>query len=254
MRERISDAVILLAGAGSRLRQIQDGRPKPLINLLGRPLIAYVLDALAKAGVRSLKAVVGFQGDAIAAELIRLVPSPIELQVITNPDWQKQNGISLLAAAPYMKGPFLLLMGDHLFDQSIVDVLLEKAVAGELSLAVDRKLQSIFDMEDAMKVQTDGDRLTNVGKKLSAYDAIDTGLFVCPLEIFDYLNRSMQGGDCSLADGVRAMAAAGKARAIDIGDAWWQDVDTPEMYSSAERHLQNRGLVSGAFFPPGYQR
>jgi NDP-sugar pyrophosphorylase family protein len=76
---------------------------------------------------------------------------------------------------------------------------------------------------------------------LPNYDAIDTGLFVCPHEIFQYLERAKQNGDCSLADGVRLMADDGKTRAIDIGGAWWQDVDTLEMRAHAEENL--RGLA-----------
>ena len=33
------------------------------------------------------------------------------------------------------------------------------------------------------------------------------------------------------------MAEEGNARAIDIGDAWWQDVDTPEMLEQAEQQI-----------------
>ena len=36
------------------------------------------------------------------------------------------------------------------------------------------------------------------------------------------------------------MASEGKARAIEIGNAWWQDIDTPEMLTQAERHLRAR--------------
>jgi len=48
------------------------------------------------------------------------------------------------------------------------------------------------------------------------------------------LRRVLKDGDCSLADGVRLMAEEGNALAVDIGDAWWQDVDTPEMLQRAE--------------------
>ena len=36
------------------------------------------------------------------------------------------------------------------------------------------------------------------------------------------------------------MASEGKARAVDIGDAWWQDIDTPAMLACAEKHLRSR--------------
>src|SRR5260370_34729047 len=90
-----------------------------------------------------------------------------------------------------------------------------------------------------MKVKTKGDRVVAIGKDLQDYDAIDTGLFVCPPEIFKYLEQAKRDGDCSLADGVRAMAADGKVRATDIGDAWWQDIDTPEMLAQAEKVVRD---------------
>ena len=36
------------------------------------------------------------------------------------------------------------------------------------------------------------------------------------------------------------MAADDKVRAIDIGTAWWQDVDTPQMLKYAERQMSER--------------
>ena len=49
--------------------------------------------------------------------------------------------------------------------------------------------------------------------------------------------------DCSLADGVRLMARDDKVRAIDIGDGWWQDVDTRQMLQHAERQMA-KGMQS----------
>ena len=236
----ISDAVILMAGSGSRLRGSDETFLKPFVPVLGRPLICYTIDALIHAGIKKASFVVGYQSARMIEEVKQLIPSKIEPCFIENRDWQKQNGVSLLTAANQVTSPFLLTMSDHLFDRSIVDLLVRDAVLDQLNVAIDRKLNSIFDIDDAMKVQTRGDRILQIGKDLTRYDAIDTGLFVCPLKIFDYLERVKRDGDCSLADGVRSMASEGKARAVDIGNAWWQDIDTPAMLACAETQLRSR--------------
>ncbi|MGB8450088.1 MAG: NTP transferase domain-containing protein, partial [Nitrososphaeraceae archaeon] len=221
-----------MAGEGSRLRGSDNTFLKPFVPLLGRPLISYTLDALIRAGIKTVDFVVGYESARMIEQVNQFLPSDLSASFIENRDWQKHNGISLLAAAGHLSKPFLLTMSDHLFDGAMVDRLLDSSEPGFLNIAVDRKLDSIFDLEDAMKVQTCGDRITGIGKNLRHYDAIDTGLFVCPVEIFDYLERAKSGSgrsDYSLADGVRLMAGDDRVRTIDIGDAWWQDVDTPEM-------------------------
>lgn len=236
----ITDAVILMAGNGSRLRASGELLPKPLVPILGRPLISYVIDGLRKVGVRNLHAIVRANADAFVAALRALVPPPMRLVPIPNPDPQKQNGISALCAAGKVCEPFFLLMGDHLFDVSVLELLVARSECNELNLAVDRKIETVFDLADAMKVQTRDERVVAIGKNLGTYDAIDTGVFLCPNELFDYLRRARHGGDCSLADGIRLMAGEGKVGAIDIGEDWWQDVDTLAMRSRAEEELGKR--------------
>src|SRR6266576_1274016 len=236
----VSEAMILMAGSGSRLRGSDKTFLKPLVPVLGRPLICYTIDALVHAGIKKANFIVGYQRGRIIAAVKPLIPSELEPCFIENAEWQKQNGISLLAAVNDLTSPFLLSMSDHLLDQSIVGLLLRNAVLDQLNLALDRKLDSIFDIDDAMKVQTQEDRILKIGKDLTVYDGIDTGLFVCPLDIFDYLERVKRNGDCRLAEGVRLMASEDKARAVDIGNAWWQDIDTPAMLACAETQLRSR--------------
>jgi choline kinase len=244
----VSEAVILMAGEGSRLRQGSDKTfLKPFILVLGRPLISYILDALSRDDIKTVHFVVGYESERMIAQVKQLIPSGVNASFIENRDWRKQNGISILAAAGHVGAPFLLTMSDHLFDDAMVDQLVNNFDPGLLNLAVDRKLDSIFDLHDAMKVQTRGNRVTRIGKDLRDYDAIDTGLFVCPLEIFDYLKRAKSDNsenDCSLADAVRLMAGDDKVRAIDIGESWWQDVDTPRMLQRAEEDMTRRVLRS----------
>ena len=236
----IREAVILMAGEGSRLRGPDKTLLKPFVAVAGRPLIWYTLAALVHAGIRSLNFVVGYERRRMIAQVKPLIPSGLNTSFIENREWQKQNGISLLAAADCVGRPFLLAMSDHLFDGTIVDLLCRSFRSEYLNIAVDRKLNSVFDLGDAMKVRTQGDSIIAIGKDLRDYDAIDIGLFVCPLEVFDYLERAKSGGqgDCSLADGVRLMAGDNKVRAKDIGEAWWQDVDTPQMLQHAERQMR----------------
>ena len=231
----VTDAVILMAGAGSRLRGSTEMMAKPLIPIAGRPLISYAIDSFEKLGVKTLHAVVGPNGDELAAAVAPLLPAPMRFDPISNPNWQKQNGVSLLTAAGKVRSPFFLAMGDHLFEPAILDRLIAHADFDQLNLAIDRKIDSIFDLEDAMKVATEDTLIVAIGKQLETYDAIDTGIFLCPEIIFAYLRRALKNDDCSLADGVRMMAAERKVRAIDIGEAWWQDVDTPEMLARAEQ-------------------
>jgi 1L-myo-inositol 1-phosphate cytidylyltransferase len=239
----IREAIILMAGEGSRLRGSDKAFLKPFVPVCGRPLISYILDALIHAGIGTANFVVGYESKRMTDQVRELIPSELDAAFIENRDWQKQNGISLLTAADRVARPFLLTMSDHLFDNAIVDRLLDSFNSDFLGVAVDRKLDSIFDLDDAMKVRTQANRVTEIGKGLRDYDAIDIGLFVCPLEIFNYLERAKSGSrqnDCSLADGVRLMASDKKVRAIDIGEHWWQDVDTPQMLQHAERQMAKR--------------
>ncbi len=243
----MTDAVILMAGVGSRLGS--NALAKPLVPIGGRPLITYVFEALEKAGVRTIHAILGATAEPLTAELRPLLPAGVQLNPIFNPDWQKQNGVSVLCAEPHVRQPFFLTMGDHLFEFALLEALLAEPNRDGVSLAVDRKIESVFDLDDATKVQTDGDHIVAIGKTLADYDAIDTGVFLCSPALFAYLQRARRADDCSLSDGIRLMAVDKRVRAVDIGAAWWQDVDTPEMLEQAERESARLGREPGRTRP-----
>src|SRR5205823_1575853 len=138
----ISDAVILMAGSGSRLRGSDQTFLKPFVPVLGRPLICYTIDALIRAGLKKASFIVGYQSVRMIEAVKQLIPSEIEPRFIENRDWQKQNGISLLAMADYVTKPFLMTMSDHVFDQVIVDLLIDSSDPELLNVALDRKLDT----------------------------------------------------------------------------------------------------------------
>ena len=233
-------AVILAAGQGQRLSP--EGYLKPLTPLLGITLLERVVLACRDAGVGECIVVLGYGKESIGERLEELADrAGITVQGVENPHWKEGNGTSALAARPYIGGPFLLTMCDHVFDPAILERL---ANAGsekvECLLAVDYRTEGLFRLDDATKVQLANGAIAAIGKDLQSYTAIDTGLFFCQTKVFDALQQSRAAGEGSLSSGWRRLIPRRTFRALDIGDAFWVDVDTPDSLRYAECILRSR--------------
>jgi choline kinase len=167
------------------------------------------------------------------------VPAGAEVRFLYNPDWRLENGVSVLTARRVLRDRrFALLMGDHLFDASVLARLLRTPVhPGESLLAVDSSQADPEIAAEATKVQLSGGRITAIGKNLARYDALDTGLFVCDPALFRALDRAVEDGDTTLSAGIRRLASRGVMRAVDVAGAAWFDIDTTGDLEIAESQL-----------------
>ena len=232
---RVNQCLILAAGNGSRLIAASGGSPKPLVQLHGKSLLEHVILGAHEAGIDNFVIVVGYGAQAMRRWLAERWLGGVSITVVDNFEYHKANGVSVLKARDLIRDPFLLLMADHIFESRTARALLEEPLApGEVILAVDPKLDRIFDLDDATKVRRDGDHIVDIGKDIEDYDAYDTGMFLCSPAIFDTLESVKKEGNCSLSDGMRMLGGEGRLRAFDIEDAVWQDVDTPEALAYAE--------------------
>lgn len=237
----IRQAVILAAGLGSRLRAT-DTLPKPLTPVCGVPLLKRTVLTLGRGGIREAVVVVGFARKLVESVLVAdedIAALGIALRFIENPDYTLGNGVSVLAAEGQIADGFVLSMADHVYDQALVELACRSDLTeADLYLCVDRRVSEIYDIDDATKVRTHGDLIVDIGKHLAVYDCIDCGVFAVTPALLDVLREARaQRGDCSLSDGVRALAAIRRARVVDIGTAFWQDVDTLEALARAESIL-----------------
>ena len=229
-------ALILAAGNGSRIAARSGEGPKPLVMLNGRPLLEHVMSNVRQAGIERFVIVVGYRGQAIKGWYENHPLPGVQVTWIENPDFRKDNGISVLCAKQVIQENFLLLMADHIFEAETATSLLREPVGkDEVILAVDKNLGSIFDLDDATKVKLEQDRIVEIGKWLRSYNALDTGMFLCSPALFNWLEKAEANGNCSLSDGLQLMAADRKFRGFDIGAAQWQDVDTPAALDYAQQ-------------------
>jgi choline kinase len=250
----VRECLILAAGNGTRMRSISGARPKPLMEFRGKPMLEQIIRKASRAGIERFTITVGYRSDLIRQWFAQSRLDHIPVRFVENPDYHKQNGISTLKAKDAIEGNFLLLMADHIFEARTARQLMDQPLAsGEVILAVDSNVNRIFDLDDATKVRRDGAHIVDIGKEIPDYDAIDTGMFLCTPALFNTLESVVTNGDCSLSDGMRRLAAQRRFRAFEIGDADWQDVDTPEALAHAEHVFEiptcdlypHRGLESG---------
>jgi choline kinase len=221
-------ALILAAGNGSRLAARSGELPKPLVPLYGKPLLEHVVTGALEAGIERFVIVVGYRGRMIQEWYKSHQFKGTEVTFVENPDYRKDNGVSVLCAKDLIHESFLLLMSDHVFDPATAAALLRQPLGEhEALLAVDRNIDAVFDLDDATKVRLDDDHIVEIGKNLKRYDALDTGMFHCQPSLFPWLESAMTNGNCSLSEGLRLMAQSRVFRGFDIGDRFWQDVDTP---------------------------
>ena len=201
------NCLILAAGVGSRLRD--HSQSKPLALLSGRPLIEHAIERAIAGGVTAFTIVTGYCAVPLEAFLSRLAADiGVSIRCVRIADWERPNGHSALAGAAAIADDFLLLMSDHLFDPIIVSRVLAagRGKAG-IVLAVDRDVAGPFlDLDDATKVETDGNRIVRIGKTLARFDAIDTGIFLAGPELFEAIRAAIAAGaDGSLlAPGTRS--------------------------------------------------
>lgn len=244
--------IILAAGRGSRLDPDEDY--KLLVEIDGVPLLERHLRNFDRLGVERVTVVTGYRHAPLDAAIRGWSSeTDIGLSVAVNPAFDAGNGLSVLAGVDQAERdgavpsavPFWLTMSDHLFEPTLFDDLAASLETGETDLAgllvVDRDLDGIYDLDDANTLRTGGDgELEAIGKDLETFDTVDAGLFWCDTGVVDALDdERRERGDCSTSDAVSTLARRGRFGWWDLGDADWQDVDTPGARERAEELARN---------------
>lgn len=234
-------ACILAAGIGQRLRPLTDDKPKALVEVDGKSFLDRLVSQLASVGVTELIVATGWRQDAVERALARC---EIPWKLRRNEQFDStQNSVSLYACADaLMEGgaqDVFKLDGDVIVDVEVFRRMIDKhrATKADLIAAIDPHLNQPLGAEE-MKVTVESDRITAFGKHLdpksSAGESIGVELISARglSSIVDALGALVTSGvtDLYYEDVYDRLIRSHMldARAVDVGDLPWTEVDTAD--------------------------
>lgn len=236
----LSEAVVLAGGEGTRLRPLTRNRPKPMVPAANRPVIEYVLDALASADVERAVVVVGYRGDRIQDHLGEsyrgLTLSYVQQKA------QLGSGHALQQAREAVESPFLVVNGDNVVDTRMIRGTVEHFQASDAEACV-AVAPSDTPEEYGAVLTENGTVATIIEHPADAAGyRINAGVYAFTNEIFDALERTdTRAGELYVTDAL--VDLPGEVLAADVTGVWldpsypWDLLSVSEQLLSKHREL-----------------
>ncbi|MGD9934091.1 MAG: NTP transferase domain-containing protein [Dehalococcoidia bacterium] len=230
-------AVILAAGRGTRLGDRTNGTPKPLVQLNGRPIVSYTLEALAAVGIDDVVVVTGYEEQTVRAALLNEARPGMRLSFVHNERFVAGASFSLRVAREATGGAsFLLLMSDHVVSSAFLARFLSEWTGDVAAVAADFQRRDPAYVAEATHLALDGrGRVTAIGKDLEEFSALDAGAFLLLPSAWTAIDEAPE--DCDLSTIFTILAKGDGLCAIDISGQFWYDVDTEDDLVAAEALL-----------------
>ena len=237
----IKTAVILAAGKGNRLNKITNYKSKPLTELFGRTFIERaILNLRNNLKIENFIIVTGYNNQESEQYLDQLKQKyNLNLSCIYDPDWEKGNGHTFLAALNNTnEDQFYLQMVDHLFTDKFYQVILNTKISNNKSyLLVSKNLSKYHDYEDVTKVKIENNYINNIDKSIEKPDAYDAGFFIIDIKNYD-TNIFFNFNKVELSKVHMSVADKQNLLPIYVEHSDWMDVDTEKDLKKAEDSLK----------------
>jgi MurNAc alpha-1-phosphate uridylyltransferase len=126
---KVDTAMVMAAGLGTRMRPLTNDRPKPLVEVAGKPLIGHTLDKLRKAGVGKAVVNIHYLPDQVIDYLSRHARD-LHVTISDERDLLMETGGGLVQAMPMINAdPFYCVNSDAIWTDGAVDALTRLADA-----------------------------------------------------------------------------------------------------------------------------
>jgi len=238
----IDTAVILAAGKGERISNLDEFVAKPLIKIFDVSLIERsIKNLINNLNVKKIYIVTGFNHEEINDHLVKLKNKlSLNVEVVFAKNWEKGNGASFLAILDKMNHQqFYLLMADHLFNNEFYNVISKYKMNNKSYLIISRTLSSLNDFNDATKVNVVDDKINDIGKSINDNNAFDTGFFILNSDEFNNVNKLSVREKLSLSEVIQELVQQKKLYFIEVPEDSWFDIDTSQDLTKAKNYLLN---------------
>ncbi len=235
--KKVNKGVILAAGDGERLGLLTTTCPKVLLPVRNKTLISYPIEALVAAGITEIAIVVGYLGGQVV-EVLANSNFGVTLHYICNSDYLGGGAISVYKARDWTQGePIVLCMGDHLIEKALVRRLQDREAVND-TLCIDYNPARHHQLAEATRVIVNkAGCIKEIGKDLTRWDALDTGVFLLTENFFHALDKLVPklGTNIEISDVIRFLISQGYCfDTCDVSGFFWADVDTEEDLNMVE--------------------
>jgi len=231
-------AIIPVAGFGSRLRPHTYTLPKVLLNVAGKPIIAHILDKVTEDGFDEATIIVGYMGDKIRDYVS--THYKIKVDFVEQAEAKGLAHAISLAKGSFTNDPFLIILGDTIFDVNLKSVINEQYTSIGVKQVMDPRRFGVVEMQDGFVK-----RMIEKPENPPSNNAI-VGLYwirnprlleQCIDELFR--KDAKTKGEYQLTDALQLMIQKGeKIRTFEVEG--WYDCGKPETLLATNRHLLDK--------------
>ena len=207
-------AVIFAAGKSTRTYPLTLTRPKPLLPIANRPILAHQLEALSGL-VDGVVVVVGYMGEMIRDRFGETYGG-IEIEYVEQHE-QRGTGHALLQCAGMLDEPFIALNGDDLFDPADLAALTKAGQGGLAKTIADPSQFAIYEVDDEGRALRIVEKPTDIFSNLA-----NIGAYAFEPEVFDVLEElePSERGEIEITSAIQLLAEAGAFRVVEAKGYW----------------------------------
>ncbi|AGK61944.1 UDP-N-acetylglucosamine diphosphorylase/glucosamine-1-phosphate N-acetyltransferase [Archaeoglobus sulfaticallidus PM70-1] len=207
-------AVILAAGEGQRLRPFTAKKPKPMIEISGKPILEHLIEEVRKAGIRDIVLVVGYRRERIMDYFGSGRDFDVDIEYVIQ-EQQLGTANALKSAESLVENEFIVIGGDNIIDHETIKNVKKRCFSIAYSISEDCSKYGAITFKNGFVKEI----VEKPEEKLSY--TVNTGLYCLSTDVFRYIDEERD-----LVNVINSMISDGyEFKAIEA--RLWQDIVYP---------------------------